>query len=79
MSPEIEDGKGADVADPFDVHGEFTEEVDDRPGAGREGEEEDEGCEEYREELGEEDGDLKREERPKLRMHLQNKQYVSAT
>lgn len=46
MPPEIEDGERADVADVLDMDGGFAEEVDDCSSAGREGEEEDKGCEE---------------------------------
>lgn len=67
---EVEFGEGTDVADAVDVHGEFPEEVDDAVAAGREGEPEDEGGEDYAENFFDEDGDAEGVEFHEFAFHL---------
>lgn len=70
MSLEIEDGETADVTQSIDVHGEFAEEVDDSRRTVRKSVPEDEGRDNDREDLLNEEGDLHLEELTKRAVHL---------
>ena len=70
MSSEIEYSKGTNVTDALDVDCKLPEEIDNRPGARRKREEQDEGSQKDGEKFLEEDTDFHRKQRPKFLVHL---------
>ena len=77
MPPKVKDGKTAHIAHPIDVDRELAEKVNDRACAWWEREPKDERCEQDRQELGKENGNLHGEERTKFLVDLLRQLYHS--